>query len=487
MANSLSFPSINPDFFGQLDSRSPGQGEPHELFRGEEQFLSRRQRATRLALLNSIAPTLKRLLGQDENVLYATAAMRTPTFFQSAGLGALSYAFFQMALVFTDRRLIEIQLDFKGKRPDGRVRSFTWPHVATLKRGFGGFSFALTPARGRKQSWRLPLRGDRRLLKLLLPRIQDRLLGTGTNAAETLPVQHCPDCGVALGSDPKECSSCRALFRSSRLVSLLSVAFPGAGLIYAGHPALGTLNLLGEITLFIVATMLLLEAKGASALLPALAGAAFLFLVTKAHSVHLGRTLVARGRTETPERRARFKRLGMAGGAVSVLAIGSALALHGSLPKGLDHDLDFAVGKEWTGARSAAQWASFKDETTMRSQWTHEEGWRVSVLAYSLGAFESLDGFREDFSRGAARNGDRVVTEDSSLPAPFQGFRSIEAMTNKAGKPVVVINYFVYDPEGRDVHHLLIGAVPEQAAEAEAHLRGLLERGRWIELSPPSR
>ena len=63
----------------------------------------------------------------------------------------------------------------------------------------------LTPARGKKQAWVLPARGDRKLLKLLLPRLRERLRPDGSTATASLPLWHCPQCGAASDARPSRC------------------------------------------------------------------------------------------------------------------------------------------------------------------------------------------------------------------------------------------------------------------------------------------
>src|SRR5258706_3269193 len=100
-----------------------------------------------------------------------------------------------------------------------------------MKLSFAG-RLMVTPSQGKKQSWRLRMRGDKKLVKLLLPKLQARLLPEGSAQAQGLPLWHCPQCGAAVTPHPDSCASCRAIFRSSRMATLLSLAFPGAGLLY---------------------------------------------------------------------------------------------------------------------------------------------------------------------------------------------------------------------------------------------------------------
>jgi hypothetical protein len=60
-------------------------------------------------------------------------------------------------------------------------------------------------------------------------------------------------------------------------------------------------------------------------------------------------------------------------------------------------------------------------------------------------------------------------------------------MTAKDGSHTVSINYFVYDPQGRDIHHLLLNVLPEDGRQAGARVKELLGHARWTDAAPPPR
>src|SRR5262249_27181603 len=161
---------------------------------------------------------------------------------------------------------------------ESRLRSFPWASVRDLKLSFG--KLALAPAEGKKQTWKLPLRGDRKLLKLLLQRLQPLLLLEGSRSAHGLPLWHCPQCGATGPVNPQACDACHTSFRSTHLAAWLSLAFPGAGLFYAGHPFLATLDFLGEVILYALFLLLMLDNKP-GALTAAAGVGTVLFFMTK--------------------------------------------------------------------------------------------------------------------------------------------------------------------------------------------------------------
>ncbi len=480
---------IEPEYLGPLADRPLAEtarsGGPADLFPGASAFLSARHQRQRQVQWKAAGPLLERLLRPEEHILYVTHAMEVPPALHTIALGYLALPYHQVVLVITETRLIEVLLNVRGKTAGTRVRSYPWASVRDLKLGFGKLS--LVPAQGRKQSWRVPVKGDKKLLDLLLPRLKPRLLQEGEAKALKVPLWHCPQCGATVPERPRSCDGCRTTFRSSRLAAMLSLAFPGAGLLYAGHPFLAAADFFGEVVLYAVFLLMLLQAAPGG-IAVALGFGAFLFLLTKLESVHLSQILVARSKPDTQARQSGYSRLALIGGLVSVLLVGGVLPLAGSARPVLDRDLDVdGQDSPWRGSRKTGEWEIFADDDTARSQWWHASGHRVTLFAYPQGMLEDARQFRNEFRQGLGLQGMKVMKDDADVPAPFKGFRFVGVVTNKSGAPVTVIHYFVEDEENRDLHHALAAAVQEEGDQAEQLVRDLLSHARWIGTTPPEK
>ena len=112
----------------------------------------------------------------------------------------------------------------------------------------------------------------------------------------------------------------------------LSLAFPGAGLLYAGHPVLAVLDLVGELILFLAIALQLLVSGDSVTTQALLVAGVVLLVLTKAESVHVARLMIARGQTEPSGRRERWSRALAPGFIVSVLALAGAVASYRHLP-----------------------------------------------------------------------------------------------------------------------------------------------------------
>lgn len=482
---------IEPEFLGPLGDRPlvelAGTSSPDDLFPGASKFLSSRQQRKRREQWNAVRPMVRRLLQPGEHVLHVAYAQQVPPFFHSAGLGHFVYAYHQVLLVITDQRIIEALLNFRASGPGTRIRSYTYRHLGGLKLSLG--KLTAVPAQGKKQGWRIRLGGDRKLLNLLLPRLQSRLSAEGASSAEKLPLWHCPQCGAGMPPAPEACSACRIRFRSTRLATALSLAFPGAGLFYLGHPFLGTLDFLGEIMAFVVWVALLAGSSETDGIGPALFVGGLLFLFTKIESIHVGQILGARSIPEPEGRGERAGKLGLAGGVLSALLVAGAFPLAATAHPRLERDLDASTDDgAWSGSRRAADWAFHKDDKDARSQWTHARtGARLTVFAHPQGLLDDQEQFHRDYSAEVEREKIRTLVDDETIPPPFRGFRHIGVTQAKTGEEVALVAYFLYDPDGHDVHQVSLAVAREDAEAGEALVQDFLHHARFIDAVAPGR
>ncbi|MEE9229397.1 MAG: zinc ribbon domain-containing protein [Acidobacteriota bacterium] len=482
---SVDLRKFEPEYHGPLEERGFQETTPSQLFAGEERFLKGAALRKRCDLWQAAAPILDRLLESGEHVLYAAQAVQKPSVFQALSLGRLAYMYHQVLLVFTDRRVIEILLNQKAKAPDTRIRSFPLSRVSKLSLRF--LSVTLVPVEGKKGAWTVS-GGDRKLLKLLLPRIQEHLHPESASPEEIIPKWHCPNCLAVSTPNPKNCEACGTLFRSSRLASVLSLAFPGAGLLYGGHPVLATFDFLGELVVFgFIAVMLATAGTDTASVLGFAGMGAFALFLTKFESIHLGHILVSRSRPEDPERRARWKKFTGVGGALSVVAIAGALALSGTLGAVQKNDLHFEHA-QWQGSRDPSEWVFFAEDPTLRSQWTHEDGWLVSIFAYPLNSLQTLESFKEEFLQEMDRQNLTNVVEDEALPSTVKGFRHLgDLLMGEDDVKLTAIYYFVYGPDESEIHQLLTVVEAQEADAVESDLRDLLAEVQWIPAAEPDR
>jgi hypothetical protein len=482
---------IEPECLGPLGDRplveQAGKSSPDDLFPGASKFLSGRQQKKRREQWNAVRPMVKRLLLPGEHILHVVYATQIPPFLHSVGLGHFVMSYHQVVLVVTDQRIVEALLNFRANGPGTRIRSYAYRGLGGLKLSFG--KLTAVPSQGKRQGWRIRFGGDKKLLALLLPRLQTQLLAEGAAHAQPQPLWHCPHCGVTVPPAPESCSACRTRFRSTRLATLLSLAFPGAGLFYLGYPLLGTLDFLGEAMLFAVWVAMLMGSPESDGIAPALVVGVLLLFLTKIESVHVGQVLGARSIPEPEGRRDRVRKLGLAGGVLSALLVAGAFPLAAAARPRLERDLDVSTEDgAWSGSRKAADWEFFKDNKDARSQWTHARtGARLTVFAHTQSLLDDQEQFHRDYTVEMEKREFKTLVDDGKIPTPFHGFRYVGEKKAKSGEQIAVLAYFLYDEDGHDVHEVTV-AVPREDAEAgDALVQDFLHHARFIDAVPPQR
>jgi hypothetical protein len=478
---------IEPEFLGPLGDRplveQAGKSSPDDLFPGASKFLSARVQRKRREQWNAVRPMVKRLLQADEHVLHVAYAQQVPGGLDHVGLGHFVYAYHQVILVITDQRIIEALLNFRAKGPGTRLRAYAYRNLKGLKQSFG--KLTAIPAQGKKQGWRLRTGGDRKLVNLLLPRLQPKLAVEGAAHAQAAPQWHCPRCGGAVAPAPESCAGCRTRFRSTKTASLLSLGFPGAGLFYLGHPGLGTLAVFGESMLFLVGVAMMLGANGGG-MIGGMVLMSLLVGLVKLQALNVVRVLGKRSIPEQEGRRERAMRWGMAGSAASLLLLAGAVPLAASARPRLDHDLEAPAGGDWTGSRTRSEWRAYKQDPDARSQWIDgRSGAMVMVFGYARSVMDETSEFRHAWVESMKSNTTRTIVDDEKVPPPYHGFRHAGGIKAKSGEELALVSYFVDDAEAHDLHEVRIVVPIDQVDAGEELVADFLAHAQLVPASAP--
>ena len=329
-----------PQYFGPLSQlQQPGELGEAILFPGDQAVLGDRLLRERAELVARIQPALDRVADSEEIILYAAPAVEIPSILSQRGLGLLWSSYHQVVIVFTDRRLIEIELGFRGAGLGTRVRSYPWTQVRSLDMKLG--RLVLAPGQGRTQRWKAHHARDRELIGSLLAHLREKALALGSSAsaasaiepgvpaARPVPIWHCPNCGSATADYPKSCAICGTAIRQGKTATLLALVFPGAGLLYAGHPILALFDFIGEIALFVIFAFLVISTSGSE--LWTMVGILSLIFLTKVESVHLATILVKRTKPDEPGASSRWRALLIAGALLTAALLVLPFAFAGRL------------------------------------------------------------------------------------------------------------------------------------------------------------
>lgn len=259
--------------------QGPGVDSPPvdaaSLYPEPDGFLGRRAKAARAKLLAGLEGVLAKALAPGETVRYVARGCR---FFLAEYWfgGAAAYYHNATALVLTDRRLLLVQIDRRGRPGDLKNQV-----SLTAVRGAGRTllsGWIIRLADGSKLSFTALRGADRKRLEALLPG------GDGPKSAQRSLEHLCPAClrvvpgpvGAA-ASCPEP--TCRIPFRDPEKAARLSTWVPGLGDLYLRHHLFGTLEFLGSMVMLGVGLALALDAVANPEPSSGIAAAAMLLLL----------------------------------------------------------------------------------------------------------------------------------------------------------------------------------------------------------------
>ena len=230
------------------------------VFPSRKGFLGRKATRKKIALLTRLSPLLARILGEQERVLFVARGIIQYLMEIFLGNGWLTYCYNMQALVFTDRRIILINITAAGQPKHmihqiqyGDIQSWKGPSVIS-----GAVILKLND--GTKLTLVHILRRDARAAKELVGRLRT----PGAVAMVSAPAESfqnlCPSCFIEVPKATLTCPGCRTAFKTPKKAALRSFLLPGWGDIYLTHRLLGAFELLGSAALVIFFLMTMMTA-----------------------------------------------------------------------------------------------------------------------------------------------------------------------------------------------------------------------------------
>jgi hypothetical protein len=425
-------------------------------------------------IARAVADRLSRILAHNEQVLAFTEGVERTGVLARALQGPGWAPSRRVALMLTDRRLIEIGLSSGGRRALGAIRAFPWDLVP----GFEIAEGVLEVRTWADVSYRWYLRDE------IDPAIEEKLLGEVDLAVSTyqpteirsLPLRYCSHCCAAHQQQHGECTRCGHGTRTARLAGALALAFPGAGYLYANRPLAAALRFAVELLVFGLFAAKLLTAATVPDAVTMVAVGAIVLGVLKIQGTFVARMLAGRADMIRPSARHRWHWLVPTGAAASLAALLLPLALIGAADGAISWDLDVLQPEpEWRGQRVHAT----RDDPTGRSRWVHREGLEAWVRAEPLRPFESPAAARERLS--SAPDGNQQLLH----LGPHQAIRSIAHPSTGGEDEVVTVRLTVIDADGRDLHTLSTEVTADRSDAAQQRLEKLLARTIWVAPTEP--
>lgn len=204
-------------------------------------FGARRLAKNRLKLMKEIDPHVQAFLSEGEKVQFVSWGVEY-SFVEQYLMGLWAHLINRRALVFTDRRILMIQISSRRKVLDLKTQLRYQAIDEFAKRTFGYIGFVLR--NGKKLNLTGIPRKDRKAIKTL---VSERLSATRADAPGLGIENLCPKCGNKVMGYPGRCNQCTQAFKSANRAGWLSLAFPGLGDLYLGHRWLGITEILGAL------------------------------------------------------------------------------------------------------------------------------------------------------------------------------------------------------------------------------------------------
>jgi hypothetical protein len=211
-----------------------------EIFPGSARRLDRK----RLKLLQRIDGAVRPLLAESERVEFVSWGIEY-SFAEHYFMGVWAQLINRRALVFTDRRILILQIDSRQRLRElkSQVR---YAAIEKLARGTLGY-LSLVLRDGKKLTLTGIPRKDRKDLR-------ERLKQHLEHGRASEPVQSrenlCPHCGEKVVGFPDHCRSCAGAFKSGSQAGWLSLMLPGLGDWYLGHRGLAVIELFGALVMW---------------------------------------------------------------------------------------------------------------------------------------------------------------------------------------------------------------------------------------------
>jgi hypothetical protein len=418
-------------------------------------------------LARAVAAPANRILDPSEELLALSEAVADARPLERASLGGLWPQSQRVALLFTPRRLIEIGLSSSGRRALGRIRSFPWDGIPSLKIEDGWLELRTWAEDSHR--WFLRDVPDPAVERRFSKRVNLAVSTYVPSLSRTAPQLRCSDCGASRAADAGACRHCGGTVRSPRRAVQLALAAPGAGHFYAQRPVAAAVRCAVELAVFALLSAGVLAATEGWRIAATVILGVVVLGVMKAHAAWSARLLAERSGAISPRADARWRWLIPVGAVLSTVVLAAPLLLAGSLDRDVDWRLQFTDSRrEWTVASApfAAELASIPN---LLELWSHHDGQWVLVQSWPFRRFES--------ARQATA---RVAREWGAREAPTLGAHRVLEAAGEARAPdggrITTTVLLVVDAQARDVHAYTTAAEPASAAD---RLRQLVSRSYW--------
>ncbi len=228
-------------------------------------YKSRRNKI-RVKVLMAVHAVLSKILQDGEKVMCIGKGTASYPFEILFGNGYLTLMYNHYAVACTDRRLLFININPQMKQPTHYVFQMPYEHIKKVKKGLLMGGLVLQPFQGKRRTFTNMKRYFAKEIHEFIAAKRESM--PLVKPAEELLENLCPACFVPLPKGLSSCPACTAGFKEPKKALLKSLVMPGWGDFYLGHRALGGLELVGSLFVWMIVVSLVLQGGPWSLIVP---------------------------------------------------------------------------------------------------------------------------------------------------------------------------------------------------------------------------
>lgn len=212
-----------------------------------------RKNKFKVKILMAVSEVLDKIIREGERVRRigkGTAFYPVEVIF---GNGWLTMMYNQYAILATNQRILLVNVNLRMKGTTHYLFQVLYEDIKKIKRGILFSSMILDRIKSKRRVLTQMKRYISKEMKEFITEQKSNVKGEPEAVLECI----CPSCFLPLEKDLTQCPSCEAAFKTAKKATLRSLLLPGSGDFYLGHRALGALELLGSLTVWTYALLLI--------------------------------------------------------------------------------------------------------------------------------------------------------------------------------------------------------------------------------------
>ena len=253
--------------YPELQSLNMEKFELTEIFSPNKKggYKSRKNKI-KVKVLMAVHDVLSKLLQDGEKITRIGKGTASYPFEVLFGNGYLTLMYNHYAIACTDRRLLFININPRMKHATHYLFQMPYEHIKKARKGLLLGGIILQPFKGKRRTFT-------NMKRYFAKDIQEFVVAKRESMPPVKPSEEllenlCPACFVPLPKKLTSCPTCKASFKEPKKALLKSLVMPGWGDFYLGHRALGGLELVGSLFVWMIVVSLVLQGGPGSLIVP---------------------------------------------------------------------------------------------------------------------------------------------------------------------------------------------------------------------------